>query len=72
MIGAMIAILGFILFAAGSAVYIFVDFFLQPIKRIYEFADRKYLDTISVRAMYAGFVIMWFGIALHCVGINHF
>lgn len=67
--GLAIAILGFVLFTVGLIVYVFVDFFLRRFKNIFEFADsKKYLETMSVRVLCAGFVIMWIGIALASAG----
>lgn len=68
--GVAVAVIGFILFAAGSTVYIFVDFFLRRLPVVSSGAGdkKKRLDTISVRAMCAGFVIMWVGVALASTG----
>lgn len=67
--GLAIAVSGFVLFIAGFIVYVFVDFFLRRLKHIFEFTDnKKYLDTMSVRILCAGFVIMGIGIALASAG----
>ena len=65
--GTAIAVAGFVLFIAGSIVYIFVDFFLRrlPVTSSGSGDGKKRLDSLSVRVSARDFLLCGQVLRLH-------